>query len=317
MRTLAKIQSGPTLYGTHVDGAPLTCVHIYVPDVRDIILGSVKTPPKPKAKESVQQTNLPLGAFLKMAIDGLPLAVDALFAPESAMLDPPSPIWEALVKDRHRFIAANAANVSKPFETALIVGGDTIPTIEAALAIVRAGRAELGDNAQVFQILKTVRLACANLPLMTIVSDPETGGHSWLIAGDGVPTNQPLASAETIFTRLRDNAQLAANPPADQIPALCAGIAAALSDAVRATELATTGKLTFPLANAEALRRLASEPFPYSEAPALIDAIAAAYRQATAAKSALPIAANKTAAEDFLYAVYRGEIVGELWTNFL
>jgi hypothetical protein len=115
MDTIVKLKFGSHLYGTSTPESDTDFKGIFMPDVRDIILGKApksvnnqmhKAEGVKNTKEDVDVEMYSLHYFIKLALAGETVALDMLHAPQD-MLVGTSPIWEELQKYRHLFYTKN------------------------------------------------------------------------------------------------------------------------------------------------------------------------------------------------------------------
>jgi hypothetical protein len=116
MKKICKIQFGSHLYGTATETSDVDWKGIFVPETRDILLGRI-----PKTADKTFNTGkggkigageqdgqwISLHHFIKLACDGQTMALDMLYAPESAVLEKGEyyTIWELLQNHRERFLS--------------------------------------------------------------------------------------------------------------------------------------------------------------------------------------------------------------------
>lgn len=110
MDLIVKMTFGAHLYGTATVASDLDYKGIFLPSREEILLGRI-----PKCRSFATGSdlfkNLPgdidedvysLNYFIKLACEGQTVAMDMLHAPE-ALLSVNTPIWQAIVAQRHRF----------------------------------------------------------------------------------------------------------------------------------------------------------------------------------------------------------------------
>ena len=110
MKLLAKTIYGSHLYGTSGPDSDRDFKAVYLPDLRDCLLSRVKPVYQENTKqgegrntaEDVDVETFSLQNFLQLASQGQTIALDMLHAPDSALLAS-SPTWEHLRANRSRF----------------------------------------------------------------------------------------------------------------------------------------------------------------------------------------------------------------------
>lgn len=115
MKLICEIRTGSHLYGTATESSDEDRMGLFVPDERDILLGRIpKTAnfsPRDDTRKNepgeLDATYYSIHHFLRLATQGQTVAIDMLFAPEKNIVfksEEHGWIWDALVKERHRFL---------------------------------------------------------------------------------------------------------------------------------------------------------------------------------------------------------------------
>ena len=114
MHTIVQMKFGSHLYGTSTPESDTDFKGIYLPPLRDCILGTVsknittnthKGGGKNTA-EDIDSETFSLQEFIRLACKGETVAIDMLHAPAD-MIHTTSPVWEFLQKHRHLFYTKN------------------------------------------------------------------------------------------------------------------------------------------------------------------------------------------------------------------
>lgn len=114
MNTIVKIRFGSHLYGTNTENSDTDYKGIYLPDMRNVILQSVKksisvntkTGNGKNTKDDVDSEMYSLQYFMKMLMDGQTVALDMLFANDENIVET-SDIWREICNNREMFIHKN------------------------------------------------------------------------------------------------------------------------------------------------------------------------------------------------------------------
>lgn len=116
MNILAKIVVGSNLYGTNTASSDMDYKGIFLPDLKDLILGNflgncpksinLGTPKESDQKNKAGDIDYELYSlqyFLKLAQEGQTIAIEMLFAPTEMWVND-SPQWRWLNTNRHKFL---------------------------------------------------------------------------------------------------------------------------------------------------------------------------------------------------------------------
>lgn len=114
MKILMETVYGSRLYGLNTENSDWDYKGVYMPDLRDVILGKVqKSITKSTGNNHSKNTSddidseyYSLHHFIKLACKGETVAIDMLFAPPSMLLESSS-IWCDIVWNREKFLSKN------------------------------------------------------------------------------------------------------------------------------------------------------------------------------------------------------------------
>lgn len=113
MQLIVEMRSGSHLYGTATPQSDLDYKGVFLPDARDILLQRVPATICEGPQKQQGQRNLPgavdrdlfsLQRYLELLADGQTLALEMLFAPNSAIISTPHPIWLEIQAHRQRLL---------------------------------------------------------------------------------------------------------------------------------------------------------------------------------------------------------------------
>ena len=119
MRNIVTIRFGSHLYGTSTPASDLDYKSVFVPDASDIILQRVKGTicnkrPKGMGEKNyageVDEESHSLQRFLQLAAEGQTVALDVLFSPEWAMVEPAAKEWREIMANRSGLMALAPAS---------------------------------------------------------------------------------------------------------------------------------------------------------------------------------------------------------------
>ena len=117
MDLVVEMRFGSHLYGTDTPDSDLDLKGVYVPDAADILLQRVKATITSNRVRAQGEKNEPgdvdievysLQRYLDLLAEGQTLALDMLFAPDTAMTIPPSRLWREIQANGHRLVSRRA-----------------------------------------------------------------------------------------------------------------------------------------------------------------------------------------------------------------
>jgi predicted nucleotidyltransferase len=280
MQIIVKIKFGSHLYGTATEQSDLDIKGIYIPNARDILLQRVKSFVSCKPIKIQGKKNSPSDIdyelyspkkFLTLLASGQTVALDMLFAPPSAMLQEPDPIWydiknlapQLLTKQASTFVRYCSHHANKYGNK-----GARITAVKLALEHLLNAEVKYGTTAKLAVIAdKLTELATSNeffsIDHDTAANDKEV--IYFKICGKKIVFNATIKSARELVQKLVNSygeraLAAEANDGIDW---------KTLSHAIRigreAIEYLNTHQLTFPRPEANHLLEIKLGKLPYSQ----------------------------------------------------
>ena len=321
-RPILTIKFGSHLYGTDTPQSDLDFKSVHIPNPRDILLGRARgaiTNKRPKAEGEknvagdIDAESYSLLRFLELASEGQTVAMDVLFAPAWAEIEPCAPEWAELRANRHRLLTRRpAAFVGYCRQQANKYGikGSRVAASRQALALLSGAVEKYGATSKLIAAAEEIFRLTDGAEHMGLVEIEQANGNKvnhWEVCNRKMPFNSSIKSARDIVQRLVDEygARALAAERHEGIDWK------ALSHAVRvgreALELLTTGNITFPLPYREHVLKIKKAELPYKAVAEEIEMLLTDVEQASAASS-LPDAPDTGWIEDFVCSVYAREI---------
>lgn len=320
-RRLVHLRAGSHLYGTATPASDLDAKAVFLPAAADILLqrapatlATSARPGAPNRPGDLDTESWSLQRYLELLAAGQPIAIEVLFAPDAAMLEPPDPIWREVQALGPRLLTRGAGVfLSYGRQQAAKYGakGERAAAARQALATLGHALATHGNQARLATIEPTLAQLASGSPHIDLVDIPSASGRPirhFHVSGRRAPFTASLATARAIM------AKLVAEFGARSEAASAAGGTdwKALSHAVRvgreAIEYLGTGRLVFPLASAPRLLAIKQGRVPLPEIEAEIDALVGEVECAAAA-SPLPEAPDLAAAEHLVLRAYRAVVM--------
>lgn len=323
MRELVKIKFGSHLYGTSTPASDLDFKGVHVPERRDILLGRVKPALSTKRAKAEGEKNVAgeidsesysLLRFLQLAAEGQTVAMDVLFAPSWADVEPCAPEWSEVRANRHRLLTRrSAAFVGYCRQQANKYGikGSRVAAARKALDVLKCGMIDQGATAKLQTLAHVLPELKASTEHVDIIDIEQISGEQIAhleVCNRKMSYRANIKSAVDIVQRLVDEygARALAAERHEGIDWK------ALSHAVRvgreALELLGTGNITFPLPDAEHILKIKKAELPYKAVAEEIENLLTEV-EAAALTSKLPEQPDMAWIEDFVSAVYMTSIV--------
>lgn len=317
------MRSGSHLYGTATSASDLDVQRVVVPDARAILLGrgidsrgGFIIAKGPGTEDATTHT---LARFVTMLLEGQPIAVELLFAPERFHLEEPSLAFRRLQEARQILIPRTlAAFVGYCRRQAATYGakGDRIRAAEAARELFAKALERHGRQGRMERILAEG----GHLPLLeafpeAITTDllPQANGRALealVVCGRKMSERLSLVDAyrlvDSIVSSYGKRAQAAATAQGVDWKAM----SHALRIGGQALELLTTGHLTLPRPDADYLRAIKTGQVGLETVRAEIDAILE-HVEAAQQASVLPEQPDRELAEQIVLDTYREAILDD------
>ncbi len=332
MKTIVRIKFGSTLYGTSTPASDLDFKSVFVPTRRDILLqrvkGSVSTQ-RPKAEGEknyageVDENAYSLQRYLGLAAEGQTVALDVLFAPRWAMVEPPSWEWSVIEENRHRLITRKSAaflGYCRQQANKYGIKGSRVAAARTALELLRQRLETRGTTAKLAEIQADITAATAtteHMALLDIEGATDVNGvrrtvRHWEVCNRKMPLTQTINGAHEVMRRIVEEyghraRQAESNQGVDW---------KALSHAVRvgrqAIELLSTGSVSFPRPERDHLIDIKTGSLAYQAVAEEIETLLTEV-EATAERSTLQESADIAWIDEFVAYVHDYSVNHELY----
>lgn len=329
---VVRLVAGSHLYGCSVPTSDTDYKSVALPGAREILLqkafGSVVNSTNAdrngskNSADDVDSEIHSLHRYLNLVMEGQTIALDMIFTPPQFILEK-SPVWDLLVKYRHKFISKNATSFVGYCQAQANKYSVKGYRLNAARRIVEF----LEDRMKVDSHARHLKLIEFKSELEELVENYqndqrqiENGEPECMrfvtISGKGVkpdephlevcgrltPLHNPLSKAHEVYRRVYDNygrrAQMAETHQGDY---------KALYHAVRvsceALELLTTGHITLPRPEAALLLKIRKGEIPYQETSDLVHQGLVDIEEALKTTT-LPAQPDREFADDLICHVY-------------
>lgn len=325
METIVTIKVGSHLYGTATSSSDLDVKGILMPQARDILLQKIPSVFVQQPAKGFGQKNMAGDVdyelysptkYLGMLVRGQTVALEMLFAPESATLSSPHPVWyeiKALAKHILTKRAASFVHYCQQQAQKYSIKGVKVASARRALEVFKELESRYG---------KTAKLACGTERLQKLAKETEfikldsielsngTKEFAIEVCGKKALLNASMKSAVTLAQYVLDEygqRALAAeqNSGVDW---------KALSHAVRigreALEFLMYQTITFPRPEAAHLLAIKQGSVSYDRVIQEIEQLVIAIQKADAI-SLLPETYDQQILDDFIIKLHRQQILNE------
>jgi hypothetical protein len=324
MDLIVEMQFGSHLYGTATPQSDLDFKAVYLLDARDILLQRVQNTITHAPDKSDGEKNAPgdvdreihsLQRYLELLAEGQTMALDMLFAPESAMTSPPSALWLEIQANVPRLVTRRASaflRYCRQQANKYGIKGSRLSAARQAFAVLVDAEAKYGTAAKLAVAESELEASIGTSEHVTLIDLPtpaDTFVRHFEVCGKKMPFTSSIKSAREIAQRLvNEYGQRALQAERNE------GIDwKALSHAVRvgreALELLQTGKITFPLPCAAEILAIKQGARAYEAVAETIDRLLVDVEEA-AVSSSLREAPDLAFMDDLVARAYRGKVLG-------
>lgn len=310
---LVELRAGSHLYGTATAASDTDLKAVYLPTARDILLQRARPTVTKERDKGRGERNMPgdvdresysLQRFLDFVVGGQPLALEMLFAPDTAMTMMPDPLWRSVQALASRLVSRQVTPFLRYCRLqAELYGnkGARAAAARQALAVLETAEAAHGTTARLGVIEPTLAEFVAGAQHASLIDLRVGGGREMRhleLCGRKVPFHASIKAPRDMAARL-----LAEYGARTLLAEQDGGIDwKALFHAVRvgqeAIELLATGRLAFPLAGAGRLLDIKLGRVPYDAVAGEIAQLLGAV-EAAAVRSTLPDQPDREAALSF------------------
>jgi hypothetical protein len=298
---------------------------VFIPSARDIILQQVKSTIANKRPKGVGEKNYAgevdeeshsLQRFLQLAAEGQTVALDVLFSPDWAMVEPAADEWREIMANRNRLLTKKSASFVGYVRTQSNkygIKGSRVAAARGALTLLDAAIEEHGTTAKLELIAEQVSAFVSSHEFTALlpIANPGTGREMmhWEVCGRKMPYSASIKNAQGVMRAMVDEYGKRALMAETQQGVDWKALSHAVRVGSQALELLKTGNITFPLSNAQHIVDIKTGKLAYRDVADEIEDFLVRVEVA-AGESTLPDEPDHQWIEDFVEGVYRKEIVG-------
>ena len=218
MNLVMKIVFGSHLYGTSTLNSDFDFKTIFIPEPRDIILGTGKEIVVTKRDKMEGEKNyageeetesISLKQYLKLLSEGQTMAIDMLFAPFDMHVEQPTTTWSEIYINRHRLLTKKSkAFVGYCFQQASKYGikGSRVASARAALNALSVMYCE-GSFQKLKEFHSAIEVIVSQDEHMSLVPVKQIEGTEllhWEVCGKKLSYNASVKSAYDIVKNMVD-----------------------------------------------------------------------------------------------------------------
>lgn len=323
MRKILTIRFGSHLYGTSTPASDLDFKSVHIPLARDILLqrvrGSVSTK-RPKAEGEknyageVDEESYSLQRFLGLAAEGQTVALDVLFAPDCAAVEPPSIEWRQIILNRRRLLTKRSAafvGYCRQQCNKYGIKGSRVATARSALKLLDAA-VTAGAHQKLAEYESSIGAFVDSHEHTAVTPIEQASGtviKHWDVCGRKLQFSTSVKHARDVVQRLVDEYGHRAIQAERQEGVDWKAMSHAVRVGTQAIEFLRTAHITFPLPNAEHILAIKTGRLPYQEVASEIEALLEDVERESAASS-LPDEPDREWIDEFVTKVYRSEVCG-------
>lgn len=262
---------GSHLYGTDTPMSDVDIKGVYLPEARDILRQRItpsvtmtrpKGPGERNQPGDVDREYYSLDRYLNLLSAGQTVAIDMLFAPDTAMTAPPSRLWRDIQANATRFVSRRASafvRYCRQQANKYGIKGSRVAAARRALALLTEAEATYGATVKFGVLAGELAELAAGTEHMALADTVMPGNRvirQFEVCGRKIPFTASIKTAREIVQRLvTAYGQRAVQAERQE------GIDwKALSHAVRvgreAVELFNSGRIVFPLPYADHIMRI-------------------------------------------------------------
>lgn len=261
MNIIVKTIFGSDLYGTKTENSDTDYKGVYLPGKKEILLGkfpkainkSTNGSSKKNTKDDEDIEIFSLHEFIKLACEGQTLAIDMLFTPKELIIES-SDIWESIVENRNKFISKNLKSFvgyARSQASRYGIKGSRMEESKNVLVYLNMMKELHGGNIKVRDLWDTLPVG------EHIHKKNATTEHNnvrmYQVCGrfiqENTSVNHAIGIVENFCNKYGKRTEMAKNSKGIDWKAISHAIRAA----IEVKELLTTGKIVFPLKDANFL----------------------------------------------------------------
>lgn len=324
MKTIIRTAFGSHLYGTSTPQSDFDYKSIFIPPARDILLQRAKQAINQQRPKGIGEKNFAgendeeafsLQKYLHLLSEGQTVALDMLFTPEQHIIGEPMPEWFEIIANKDKLITKQASSFvgyCRQQASKYGVKGARLAAAKAAHDLLsnllhnNSAKTKLQEFENI--MIEATALHFDYMEFILIDQPNSDPINHWVVCGRKLPFNTSIKNAFEVVDKLvADYGSRTIQAERD------GGIDwKALSHSIRianqAIELLDTGKITFPLPNAEYILSIKTGQVSYKvvgeEIEDLLEKV-----EAKVLTSVLPAKPDKQWIDDFVYRTYEKEIL--------
>lgn len=320
--SIVRMEFGSVVYGTTVPSSDVDINGIYIPEARDIIMGSVKESINYNTKQGTTTKNTAddrdekyysLKKYINLLLEGQTVAIDMLFVPKNHHIDSEGFVWREIISNKDKFLYSGYSSFVGYCRTQANKYGikgsrmnavkDTIEFLTHLISI--SGNTHERLSRYEFQIQEWTKNLNNEFVLVEMLQNAQkTILEPYLqVCNRKVPFHSTIKYAIQVYHKIYDEyghrAKLAQSNEGIDWKALMH----AVRIANQAKELLLTHQIVFPRPEAESLLKIRKGELPYQEVAEMIEQGLQDIELA-AAQSTLPEKPNYDWANELVYDTY-------------
>lgn len=324
MRTIVRIKFGSHLYGTQTPESDVDYKSVFIPEARSILLQRAPRStnnhrPKGDGEKNyageIDEEGFSIQRYLQLVSEGQTVALDVLFAPEWAEVEPASVEWREIVRNKHRFLTRKASSFvgyARTQANKYGIKGSRVSAARKALEALEAGIEAHGTTAKLLCMESAIREVTATCPdHMGLVEDPTPHDPPllmWEVCNRKMPFGASIKTSRDVMARIVDEYGRRALMAESQQGVDWKALSHAVRVGRQAIELLSTGHVTFPRPDAAELVAIKTGKLLYQDVAATIESLLEEVER-TAETSPLPEKPDAGWIDDYVAEIHYKEVM--------
>jgi len=313
MKSIVKMEFGSIVYGTNTPSSDKDYKEIFIPDHRDIILGTTKdslqvtTKLDKLAKNTEQDVDIEMYSvqkYLNLLSQGQTVATDMLFVPEKHIIEHTYE-WAHIVSNKHKIINRNLSafiGYSKTQANRYGIRGSRMAAVEGFINLIK----DLPDNDRISDHITKLQDYLNNTEYCSITQNNDNILIE--VCNAKVPVRDKVKRAKDLYVSIYNEYGNRSRQAKENQGIDWKSLGHAVRICEQGVELLDTGHVTFPRPNAKDLLKIRKGEYSYQEVATRIEE-GLDKLESKIQTSSLPDKSDIDWINDTIYSIYSKQVV--------